>query len=74
MKYTVHAIQRMARREIRKEWVEAVIANPAYVVKHPSGRWILRGKPVRRTWLMVVLSPETDWVITVRFDERFKPQ
>jgi hypothetical protein len=75
--YTRHALQRMAKRQIRREWVERAVARPARIepdeyavsLEHRLG---VVPELANRVLRVIVSKDEPKRVITVHLDRKLK--
>ncbi len=73
IRYDEHAEFQIARRNIEKAWIEAVLRNPDTIEKGQTRQSFFKCLPGRRVMLRVVTSAhDPDYVITAYFD-RTKP-
>ncbi len=75
--YTEHALRRMAKRQLRKEWIERVVGNPAYIEQDDvdvalEHRLAVVPELANRV-LRVIVSKDKPWrVITAHLDRNMK--
>lgn len=77
MIYTQHALQRMAKRQLREEWIERVIANPSQIEPDETDSALEhRLSPVPelagRVLRIIVTKDEPRRIITVHLDRKLK--
>ena len=75
--YTQHALQRMAKRQLRQEWIERVIANPSQIEPDETDSALehrLAAVPelADRVLRVIVTKDEPTRVITVHLDRKLK--
>jgi hypothetical protein len=75
--FTQHALKRMAKRQLRQEWIEQVIARPARIEPDeydPDLEHRLAPVPelANRVLRVIVSKGETKRVITVHPDRKMK--
>ena len=69
VRYDEHAEFQIARRNIEKTWIEAVLSNPDTVEKTPTRQSFFKCLPGRRVMLRVVTPlDDLNYVITAYFD------
>jgi uncharacterized DUF497 family protein len=75
--YTEHARQRMVKRQLREEWVELVVANPALIEPDPTDTELehrLGSIPALADRVLRVIISKSDpvRVITMHLDRNMK--
>ena len=75
--YTEHVLRRMAKRQLREEWIERVVANPARVEPDEVDATLehrLASVPelVNRVLRVIVSKDEPRRVITAHLDRKLK--
>jgi uncharacterized DUF497 family protein len=75
--FTQHALKRMAKRQLRQEWIEQVIARPARIEPDeydPDLEHRLAAVPelANRVLRVIVSKGETKRVVTVHPDRKMK--
>ena len=75
--YTQHALQRMAKRQLRQEWIERVIASPAQIEPDETDSALERRlaavpELADRVLRVIVTKDEPKRVITVHLDRKLK--
>ena len=77
VEFTQHALQRMAKRQLKREWVEAVVANPARIEADESDATLehrLATVPelASRVLRVIVTKAEPRRVVTAHLDRNMK--
>ncbi len=75
--YTEHALQRMAKRQLREEWIERVVGNPSRTEPDAADATLehrLAAVPelANRVLRVIVSKDEPKRVITAHLDRRLK--
>ncbi len=75
--YTKHALQRMAKRELHKEWIERVVGNPSRIEADEVDATLehrLAAVPelANRVLRVIVSKDEPKRVITTHLDRKMK--
>jgi len=75
--YTAHALQRMAKRNLREEWIERVVGNPSRIAPDEVGSTLEHRLAVvpelANCVLRVVVSrDEPKRVVTTHLDRKMK--
>lgn len=75
--YTQHALQRMAKRQLQREWVERAVATPARIEPDEydatlEHRLVLVPELANRALRVIVSKDEPRRVISVYLDRRLK--
>jgi hypothetical protein len=75
--FTQHALKRMAKRQLRQEWIEQVIASPSRIEpdeQDPDLEHRLASMPelANRVLRVIVSKAEPKRVVTVHLDRKMK--
>jgi hypothetical protein len=75
IRFTQHALRRMAQRQLAREWIEAVLEKPDRVMPDPVDSQLTRAyrrlpQVGGRTMRVVYLSRGQDWLVITAFLDR----